>query len=176
MDATADVPFGLDRSRHVEMQERRGLWWRRALLVVIAAIPVLALIDVFGQRAVISEASSPAATMTVDSPAHVRGGLIFTTRIVITPRRDFHDMRLVLDRGWFEGMTFNGSAPQPSNQSADGSRVVWDYGSLTAGSPFTIWISWQTNPTNVGSHPQTLTLEDGSTRVLVAHRTLTVFP
>lgn len=173
----AETPFGIDRDRHLNLQGRdRARWLRRGALTLIAAIPVVALFDVFGQGAIISNASSPSATLTIDSPAHVRGGLIFTTRIVVRTRRDFHDMKLSLGRGWFEGMTFNGSAPQPSNESAEGAHTVWDYGSESAGSTFTIWISWQTNPTNVGRHPQDVILEDGDQQVLSVHRMITVFP
>jgi hypothetical protein len=44
------------------------------------------------------------------TPVHVRGGLIFTTEIVITPRQQLQDARLYLDDGWFAGMTVKGIA------------------------------------------------------------------
>jgi hypothetical protein len=82
--ARADTPVGIDRVRHQDLTGRRHhVWQRRAALVVIAVIPLLGLLNVFGQRTVSSSAQSPAAPMLINSPAHVRGGLVFTTEIVI---------------------------------------------------------------------------------------------
>jgi hypothetical protein len=53
---------------------------------------------------------------------------------------------------------------------------VWDFGQLPAGVAFTVWISWQANPTNPGRHPQDVALYDGGTQLMSVHRTLTVFP
>src|SRR5205823_14223717 len=85
---------------------------------------------------------SPAASMLINSPAHVRGGLVFTTEIVITPRQQLQDARLYLDSGWFAGMTLNGIAPQPSTESAQGRGQVWDFGKVSAGVVYRVWISW----------------------------------
>ncbi len=42
--------------------------------MVIALIPQLGLLDVIGQRAVPGSAQSPAASVLINSPAHVRSG------------------------------------------------------------------------------------------------------
>ncbi len=171
-----DVPFGLDRARHVRLEGRdRAVWARRAVLLVVAVVPLLGLLDVFGQGAVITGASAADATLTVDSPAHVRGGLMFTTEITVQARATLHDMQLRFERGWFEGMTFNGIAPQPTNEDSQDGQVVYDYGSVQP-TTFKIWISWQTNPTNVGDHEQNVALYDGSRRLATVQRELTVFP
>ena len=175
--APADVPLGVDRVRHLELRERgRQVWWRRAGILVIAAVPVLGLLNFFGQHAVPVGYSSTAASLTIDSPSRVRGGLMFTTEIVITPHRPLADARLYLDNGWFKAMTLNGVAPQPSTETAENQWQIWDLGSLAEGSASHLWISWQTNPTNVGRHPQNLALYDGSTRLMTVDRTLTAFP
>jgi len=84
--------------------------------------------------------------------------------------------RLYLDSGWFKGMALNGVSPQPASQGARGRWQVWDFGQLPAGVAFTVWISWQANPTNPGRHPQDVALYDGGTQLMSVHRTLTVFP
>ena len=176
MTPKADAPLGLDRAQHLELAGRgRQVWGRRAGLLVVFALVVVALVGVFGQRAVITSASSPRASLTVDSPVHVRGGLVFTTEITIHARSSLHDMQLRLDQGWFEGMIFNGIAPQPSNEDSEDGKVVYDYGSVDP-TTFTIWISWQTNPTNVGTHPQNVALYDGDEELATVQRDLTVFP
>jgi hypothetical protein len=139
-------------------------------------MPVLGLLNVFGQHASPITYQSPAASLVIDSPAHVRGGLVFTTEIVITPRQQLTDARLYLNNGWFEGMALNGIAPQPSTETAQGNWQVWDFGKIPANTAFHVWISWQTNPTNVGQHSQDLALYDGGTQLMTAQHTLTVFP
>ncbi len=119
--AGVDVPLGIDRARHHDLVGRnRHVWWRRAALVLVAALPVLGLLSVFGQHAAPATYRGVAASLTINSPGHVHGGLIFTTEIVITPRGKLTDPRLYLDSGWFKGMTFNGAAPQPAAESALG--------------------------------------------------------
>jgi hypothetical protein len=175
--AEVDVPVGIDRTRHHELSGRAWhVWWRRAVLLVITAVPVLALLDVFGQHASPVAYQSPAATLQVDSPVHLRGGLSFTTDIVVTPHRALKDMRLHLDNGWFQAMSFNGAVPQPSGQSAAGSWQIWDFGAVPAGVPFHLWISWQVNATNLGRHSQAVQLYDGGSRLMTVQRTVTVFP
>src|SRR6266480_525042 len=175
--ARADSPVGIDRARHQDLTGRgHHVWQRRAALVVIAVIPLLGLLNVFGQRTVPGGAQSSAASMLINSPAHVRGGLVFTTEIVITPHQGMQDVRLYLDSGWFEGMTLNGIAPQPSTESTHGRWQVWDFGKIPAGVAYRVWISWQTNPTTTGRHAQDVALYDGGSKLLAVHRTLTVFP
>jgi hypothetical protein len=175
--ARVDAPVGIDRARHQDLAGRgHHVWQRRATLVVIALIPVLGLLNAFGQRTVFDSAQSPAASMLINSPVHIRGGLVFTTEIVITPHQGMQDARVYLDSGWFEGMTINGIAPQPSSESAQGQWQVWDFGKISVGVVYRVWISWQTNPTNVGRHAQDMAPHYGGTRLLTVHRTLTVFP
>ena len=104
------------------------------------------------------------------------GGLVFTTEIVITPHEQVRDARLYLDNGWFQAMSLNGIAPQPSTESAQGRWQVWDFGQIRAATAFAVWISWQTNPTNLGRHSQTVALYDGGTQLMSAQHTITVFP
>src|SRR3954468_16938017 len=81
-----------------------GLWVRRAVLSLFAVIVVLALLDVFGQGTSDSVAPGPAATVRVVAPDTLRGGLLFQTRVEIRVLRDIELPRIVLDRGWLEGM------------------------------------------------------------------------
>lgn len=177
MPVDAQMPPGIDLERHANLSGRgRFPWWRRVLLVVIAAIPVLGLLNVFGQRAGSSRAVSPDASLFVKTPSRLRGGLMFTTEIVVTPHRDIHDGQLYFDNGWFRNMTLNAVSPQPTNFNAQDNWQTWDFGPMQANQPFTVIISWQTNPTNVGNHPATVALYDGNNQIMTVHRTFTVFP
>jgi hypothetical protein len=171
------APLGLDRGRHQQLQRRTApVWSRRVALLAVAAIPILGLLNVFGQRAHSIMYRGDGASISIDSPAHVRSGLIFTTRIVIQPTRDLHHARLYLADGWFRGMTYNAIAPQPPTQTSSGRWVILGFGSIPAGQTFPVWISWQANPTNVGRRSQDVELYEGSTRLVTANRTITIFP
>jgi hypothetical protein len=171
------TPIGIDRERHVDLDGRhRHVWQRRLGIVLLALVSIAGLLDVFGQRATYSDARSAAVSLHVDSPSHVRGGLIFTTEFLITPHTALHDAQLRLASGWFQAMTFNGLAPQPSSESAQGRWEVYDFGPLPADVPFPVWISWQVNPTNVGRHSQDVAVYNGDNRLVGVNRTITVFP
>lgn len=175
--ADADYPPRIDRARHEELTGRtRYVWLRRVAIVLVAVMPVLALVNVFGQHSALTVSVSPAASLGIDSPSRVRGGLIFTTKIVVTPSIQINDGQIYLDNGWFQNMSLNAVSPQPSNQSAQGPWQVWDFGQMPAHTAYTIWISWQTNPVNIGTRSQTIELYDGKDKLMTAHHTLTVFP
>jgi hypothetical protein len=175
--ADEGVPVGIDRSRHCDLSGRGyHVWSRRFVLTAVAALPVLGLLNLFGQRVDAASYRSALATIKVVSPVHVRGGLIFTTEIVITPREEVHDAQLRLGNGWFTDMTVNAVTPQPSTETSRGRWQVWDFGQLSPDTAFRVWIAWQTNPTNVGSHLETIALYDHTTPLVSGARTVTVFP
>ena len=95
--ARLDIPPCIDRARHQDLNGRgRHIWGRRVGLMVVAAIPLLGFLNVFGQRAEPSNYQGTAASLLVGSPARVRGGLIFTTEIAITPHKQLNDTRRYL--------------------------------------------------------------------------------
>jgi hypothetical protein len=156
----------------------RGLWGRRTMMVVLTAVAVLALVGVFGQRTVHSAAAGPAATMVLDAPRVLRGGLLFQSRVRITATRTVEHPRLVLDRGWLEGMQISSITPDPDGQSSrgDGRTVLTWSDPLAAGSHTTIWMQFQVDPTSVGHRPYGLELDDAQQRLARIDRSLTVLP
>jgi hypothetical protein len=54
-----------------------GVWARRAFVVVLLLLVALALADVFGQAMTASEASSSRASLRVEAPSALRGGLLY---------------------------------------------------------------------------------------------------
>jgi hypothetical protein len=173
----AQLPGSLDQTRHRDMQGReRHPWYRRALMGLIAVIPVVALFNVFGQRAISSHASVPAATFAVDAPEHLRGGLIYQARFDITARRQIAHPTLVLAKGWWDGMSVNSIEPNPSTESTQNGKVTLSFDTLQAGESLTVWIYFQANPTHVGRGDQTAELADGTTPIARIQRKVTAFP
>jgi len=174
-----DEPLAeLRLDRHRDLQGRhRELWMRRGVTTVFVAFILLAAANVFGQRPSSARASGPAATLAVSTPATVRGGLIFQTRIDVTTTEAISHPTLILGGGWFDGMTLNSIQPGPADQEARGGGVTLAYPPLGRGARMTVWLEWSVNPTNLAwNRPEQLVLADGTEALVSVTRHVTVFP
>ena len=170
-------PEGIVLKRHRDLDGRDNQpWIRRALLVLIVAACVFGLANVFGQVPLTSRVATPAAVLSVYSPSHVRGGLLYTARFHVTARTDLRKAALVLDPGWFEGMQVNSIVPQPVAQGSRDGRVVYELGHIAKDHSYILWVQFQVNPTNIGHRSQTVELDDGPTVISSVHRSITVYP
>jgi hypothetical protein len=149
---------------------------RRTFLVLLGAIAVAALANVFGQHPSTSRASASFASLEVQSPTRLRGGLIFQTRIQVHAHTRIAHPTLVLQHGWFESMSVNSVVPDPQSQSAVDGTVRLVFPSLAAGRSSTVWIYFQVNPTNVGRRSEDVALEGGRGQRVAVQRSITVFP
>jgi hypothetical protein len=145
-------------------------------VAILAAISILGLFNVFGQCSRTTVDHAATATLSVDGPTRVRGGLVFTSEVVFTAEVPISNARIFLARGWFQGMSVNTIEPSPVTQSSNGPWIVLAFGRMPAHRQFHLWLSLQTNPTNVGSHDQTVALYDGAASIALVHRSLFVFP
>jgi hypothetical protein len=146
------------------------------LLVLVAAVSLLALLNVFGQWPSSATIAASAATLEVRSPLAVRGGLLFQARYTVRASRDLKAATLVLGRGWLDGLTVNTIEPSPVNEASRDGRLSLELGHVPAGEKHVLYIQYQVNPTTVGSHTQTVALYDGDERILIHERTLKVYP
>jgi hypothetical protein len=173
----AQLPEGLDPGRHVDL-EGRGAHpaVRRTFLLLLGASTVAALVNVFGQRPSTGRASASFASLEVQSPTRLRGGLIFQTRIQVHARTRIEHPTLVLQHGWFESMSVNSIVPNPESQSAVDDTVRLVFPSLAAGRSSTVWIYFQVNPTNLGRRSEDVALEGARGQRVTVRRSVTVFP
>jgi hypothetical protein len=171
-------PKGIDLERHVLLHGRgRHPWYRRVLFGLVCLVPVIALLDVFGQENATSSANGTAGTLTVQAPDRLRGGLMYQVRIDVVAHQDMKQPQLVLSPGWWEQMTENSTNPQPLNQSTSNGRVTLSYGTLHSGQKLTVWLEYQVNPVNdFGKRATNVLLTDGATQVAQVNRDVTVFP
>jgi hypothetical protein len=173
----ADVPDGLTLKRHRDLEgRRRDAWARRALLVLVAAAPVLALTNLFGQRPHVARAPSDGATLELYAPGKVRGGLLWEARFTVIAHRELKDAVLELDKGWMEGMQINTIEPSPVGEGSHDGRLVLDLGHVPSGQRHILFVQFQVNPTNVGRRPQNVRLYDGTNLLATIHRRITIFP
>jgi hypothetical protein len=171
------IPDGIVLRHHLELQgRRREALVRRGLIGALVFIPLLALLNVFGQRPSTSSAENDAARLVVDAPPHLRGGLLFQARVRVTAKRDLAEAGLLLDPGWIEGMQVNSIEPAPVGEKSDDGRLLLGFGRVRAGETLDVRFQFQVDPTNVGRRSQSLKLEDSGVTVLGVTRTVTVFP
>jgi len=170
-----DTPFALDRQRHLDRGHHSAVY-RRLGLGLLALVCILGLANLFGQRSTLTRVDGSAASLTVNSPEHLRGGLVFTSEITVIAHQKLGDAQVQLSSDWFRGMTFNGVAPQPNNMSSNGDSVTLDYGPIDTGQSMPFWISWQTNPTTLGARSEKVSVSDGSSQLVSMQRSLLVFP
>jgi hypothetical protein len=174
----AQPPQFLTLKRHRELDgvHSTGLIVRRIAYAVIAAVAVLGLLNVFGQRPSTKTADAAAARLELYAPSHTRGGLLFMARFRINARQDIKKATLVLDPGWAESMTINTIEPAPTDETSENGKLALTLGPIKAGDSYLLFMQFQVNPTNVGRRVQNVELRDGDTHISTIQRTMTVFP
>lgn len=173
----ANQPDYIVVSRDRDLRGRRGdVWARRGVAVLLGVIPLLALLNVFGQHATTSKAVAQSATVEVHAPPAVRMGLLFSARITIHANEKLQDAALVLDSNWLEGMTLNTLEPSPVSETSQNGSLRLELGQIEAGQDFKVYLSFQVNPTTVSHRDQNVELVDGDRSIAIVHRTMTVYP
>jgi hypothetical protein len=173
----AQIPDTIVLRRHRDLEQRGNeLWARRGLFALVCVVPVLALLNLFGQSSESSTAATPAARVSVSAPSRVRGGLLYQARIRITARKSLAQAELVLDRGWLDGLTINTMEPSPVSETSRDGKLGLDLGPIARGGSYVLFVDFQVNPTTVGHQNQDVTLYNGNRALATIHRTLTIFP
>jgi hypothetical protein len=173
----ADPPDGIDLSRDRDLRGREhDHWIRRSLMALLAVLPILALLNFFGQRPQTGKAGVAAATLSVYAPTHLRGGLLWEGRFHITAHRDIKQAILVLGTGWAEGMSINTIEPSPVGEASNNGQLEFTLGHIPQNESFILYMQFQVNPTNVGRRPRTTDLYDGKTKLASVKQTVTIFP
>ncbi|MGN6371388.1 MAG: hypothetical protein ACTHM1_00105 [Solirubrobacteraceae bacterium] len=173
----AELPEGLTSERNRDLSgPLASPLYRRILLCCIAVLPILALLNVFGQHATTSVAHTSAIEVHVRAPSRLRSGLIFQVRVEVRAHRDIKALEAVFDRGWWDGMSINSIVPEPTESSSEEGQVVLHYGKLEADEKFVFWIYAQANPTTVGKRRQDVEIRDNMTPLAHIHRSITIFP
>lgn len=179
-DDQISAPIGLSLPRHRDLEGRYWPWSyriRQAVMLLLIAFVVAALLNAFGQRPSTATATSPSATLRVEAPTALRGGLIYQSRVDVTATRAIARPVITLDAGWFDGMTLNSVQPGPASQTSGRGGATFQYAPLPAGKTLTVWFEWSTNPTTVEwQRSRTTTVGDGGRDLVSQTSTFTVYP
>ncbi|HEY1855204.1 MAG TPA: hypothetical protein VGG40_11500 [Solirubrobacterales bacterium] len=174
----ADLPAEIDLSRHRDFEGRHGgQWMRRAFVALLFIFILAALANLFGQAAATDTASGGAGALTVKAPSRVRGGLSYQGEFAIAATRSLGAPTLVLERGWVDQTTVNTVQPEPAGSTTDAAGdLKLRFAPLAAGRTLVVYIEFQANPINVGSHDAGVALFDGTRRIVSIDRTQIDFP
>ena len=172
-----EIPDAIVLGRDRDLESRRNdIWVRRGLFALVCLVPVLALLNLFGQHPQTSSGTSAAASLSLYAPAHARGGLLYQAHFRVTARKKLDQAVLVLDQGWIDGLTINTVEPSPASEASDNGKLALNLGTIPRGKTYVLYLAFQVNPTTVGRRSQNVTLYDGNRALVTLHRTLTVFP
>jgi hypothetical protein len=174
----ADAPDGIVLRRHRDLAGRRWHpWLRRGLLGLVGFVALLAMLDTFGQSPSTERATAAgSATLAIQAPTAVRGGLLFQARFTIETESELKDATLVLGRGWLDGLTVNTIEPGPVNEASRDGELALELGHLPAGTRYVLYVEYQVNPTTISRRTLTTELDDGEQQILTLDRDLTIYP
>lgn len=176
MSGSARTPDYITLKQHRDRAGTAERWVRWVVVAAIVGFLAAGLADVFGQRPSTSTAGAPAATLRVEAPSSVRGGLLFQGRVDVRALRPIEKPTLVLAPGWFDGITVNTVQPEPSFTVSETGGVAFHYPRLETGRTLTVYYEFQVNPTTVGRRTQDIALRDGPRPLVAVDRSVTIFP
>src|SRR3954451_2732745 len=175
----SEAPDYLELPRHRDWEGRRyERFLPNTLFALLCVLPILALLNVFGQNPSVTKVTNPhgVASLELSAPEAVRSGLIWQARFDIRANKEIKDAVLVLDSGWLESMTLNSMEPSPAQETSRDGSIALDLGDIPAGKLWRQYLQFQANPVNAGSQSQGVTLYDGNVPLLRVNRDLTVWP
>lgn len=159
--ADGAFPDGLDQD-NVE----KGHGWRGRAnpfsLILLAALLGIALTGILGGRpSPVLRADTPAATLTVKSPATLRNGMFFETVIVATPKQAAKQLTIAVEPALWRDFTVNTMIPQASDETFEDGKFRFGYGPVEAGKALTMKVDSQINPSEFGPTHGTVGVYDG---------------
>jgi len=162
--------------RDKQRSMRLSTWARRAAIAVFAVYAVAALFDAVGQSPTTTTAVGSSASMRVNAPERLRGGLLFQTRIDVRANSAVELPRLVFAPDVFEGMQVSSIEPQPMSESSRNGQVELSYPQIAAGERLRVWLQFQVVPSYPGARRYRIELDNGKTLLAVVNRSLRVLP
>jgi hypothetical protein len=174
----SDLPAEIDLGRHRDFEGRRlGQWLRRGFLTLLLLFILVALANVFGQAAATDTAAGAAGTLSVKAPSRVRGGLTYQGEFTIHATEALGAPTLVLERGWVDQTTLNTVQPEPAGSTTDAEgNLKLRFPPMAPGRTLVVYVDFQVNPVNVGSHDADVSLYDADRLVASIPRTQIDFP
>jgi hypothetical protein len=172
-----DVPDTIVLKRDRDLEGRANeVWVRRGLFLLLPLLSLVALTNAFGQHPTTSRTAVSGAKLEVYASPRLRSGLLFEARFRIHARQEIERARLVLERGWIQGITLNSIEPSPIGEASANGKLSLELGHIPAGQVYVLYLDGQVNGTTTGRRPADVTLFAGPDELATVHRTLTILP
>ena len=110
--------------------------------------------------------AAAAVALTLSSPAILRNGMFFETRIVIEPRRHIDDVVLALSSDLWRDITINSAIPAPEKEEFAQGMIRMSFGPGEPGKPIAVKFDGQVNPPLVGDNIGEVAVYDGERRLI----------
>lgn len=103
--------------------------------------------------------------LTVATPATLRNGLVFETRILIEPRQPIGDVVLTVSPDLWRDVTINSAIPAAEKEEFVDGMIRMSFGAGQPGKPIAIKFDSQINPPLVGGNAGEVAVFDGGRRL-----------
>lgn len=167
-------PQGIEAHHGAKRGVRHATWWRLGILVAILGVALLGFVG--GGRSPTLRASSPAASLAVTSPARLRNGMFFETRIAAMAKAPIGDAVIAIPAAMWRDTTVNTLVPAATEEEYVDGEYRFHFGPLDAGERLGFKIDGQLNAPRYGSTRGRLRLLDGTRELAAVPVSLTVIP
>lgn len=144
-DLVEVLPFGLTGRNACPARSAR---LRNIGVVALIGLPIAAaLAGLLGGGAPRkSVAATPAAVMTVTSPAVLRSGNWFETEVMVKPAAPVDDLTIRIDKGLWHRLSIDTMVPDAESAEALEGRYIYHFGKVEARQRFTLKLDGQIQP------------------------------
>lgn len=154
---------------------RRWLNW--AALFVLAALMIAALAGLLGgQRAMNHLVETPAARLTVETPAIMRSGVFFETRVLVEATAPIAKPVVGVSASYWRDITINTTEPQAASEKSEQGMFLFEYDALEPGDVLEIKFDGQINPSLLAGTQGEIVLRDDERPIASIPLELTVLP
>jgi hypothetical protein len=171
----APPPFGI-APRHLQPHGPRRL--RSLLVLLFIGLPLAAaLLGLLGGgRERTASAASPAARLTVETPAILRSGNWFEMQVVAEPRADVADLTIAIDEPLWRHLSIDTMVPDAETSQAVGGRFAYAFGPVRKGERFVLKLDGQIQPRWFRRQAGRIALRDGERMLAEVPLVITVLP
>lgn len=144
------------------------------LLALLLAVACLGLLG--GYPHPIRASDNDRVRLTVTTPATLRNGMFFETRILIEPHRPIGEVVLAVSPDLWRDITINSAIPAAEKEEFTDGMIRMSFGPGEPGNPIAIKFDGQVNPPLVGANRGEVVVYDGDRRLAAVPVEMRVLP
>ncbi|RVT90433.1 hypothetical protein [Sphingomonas crocodyli] len=175
-EAGSTSPDGIS-DQHIEASH----WVQRhanpTSLIVIALLLASTWLGILGGRPnPVSVVETGEAQLTIKSPATLRNGTFYETRITIEPKISIKQLTLAISPALWRDITINSGIPAAEKEEFKNGMFRMSFGPAEAGKPVEIKFDGQVNPPLVGRNSGSIAILDGEVEIVRTNLSMLVLP